>query len=224
MIASWQESYDKPKQCIKKQRHHFANKGLYSQNYSFPSSHVQMWELDHKESWAPKNWCFWTVVLEKTLESSLDSKEIKPVNPKGNQPWTFIGRTDAEAPILWPPDKKSWLIIKDPMLGKIEGRRRRGGRGWDGWMASPTWWTRVWASSGNWWWTGKPGVLQSMGSQRVRHDWATELNWNGVKRTDKKSGCTRRPNGSSHNLVQKLTLSIPMANRKDRNKDISQCP
>ena len=86
-----------------------------------------MWELYYKESWAPKNWCFWTVMLEKTLESPLDSKEIQPVNPKGNQSWTFTGRTDAEAetPILWPPDAKSWLIWKDPELGKIEGRRRR---------------------------------------------------------------------------------------------------
>ena len=107
------------RQCIKKWRHHFADKGLYSQNYGFSSSHVQMWELDHKEGWV-LNWCFWTVVLEKTLESPLDRKEIKPVNPKGNQPWIFIGRTDAEAetPILWPPDVKSWLTGKDPAAGK----------------------------------------------------------------------------------------------------------
>ena len=127
-LVPWKESYDKARQCIKKQRHHFANKGPYSQSYGFSSSHVQMWELDHKEGWAPKNWCFQTVVLEKTLGSPLDSKEIKPVNPKGNQPWIFIGRTDAEAkaPILWPPDAKSWLIGKDPDVGKIEGKRRKG--------------------------------------------------------------------------------------------------
>ena len=115
------------RQHIKKQRHHFANKGLSSQSYGFSSSHVWIWELDHKEGWAPKNWCFWTVVLEKTLESPLDCKEIKPVNPKGNQPWIFIGKTDteAEAPISWPPDAKSWLIGKDSDAGKIEGRRRR---------------------------------------------------------------------------------------------------
>ena len=89
-----------------------------SQGYGFSSGHVWMWEMDYKESWAPKNWCFWTVVLEKTLESPLDSKEIKPVNPKGNQSWIFIGRTDAEAPILWPPDAKNWLIGKDPDAGK----------------------------------------------------------------------------------------------------------
>ena len=114
------ESYDKPRQCIKKQRYHFVDKGPYNQSHGFSSSHVWMWELDHKEDWALKNWCFWTVVLEKTLESPLDSKEIKPVNPKGNQPWTYIGRTDAEAeaPIIWPSDVKSQLIRKDPDAGK----------------------------------------------------------------------------------------------------------
>ena len=107
--APWKESYDKPRQHIKKLKHHFADKGPYSQSYGFSSSHAQMWELDHKESWAPKNWCFWTVVLEKTLESPLDCKEIQPVHPKGDQSWVFIGRTDAETetPILWPPDVKS---------------------------------------------------------------------------------------------------------------------
>ena len=108
------------RQHIKKQRHYFANKGPYSQTYGFSSSYGWMWELDYKESCAPKNWCFWTVVLEKTLESPLDCKEIQPVNPKGNQSWIFIGRTDAEAkaPILWPPDVKNWLIWKDPDAGK----------------------------------------------------------------------------------------------------------
>ena len=123
--CSLEGSYDKLRQCIKKQRHYFANKVLSSQNYDFSSSSVQMWELDHKEGWAPKNWCFWTVVLEKTLESPLDCKETQPVNPKGNQPWIVIGRTDAEAPILWPSDAKSQLFGKDLILGKIEGRRRR---------------------------------------------------------------------------------------------------
>ena len=115
MLVPWKKSYEKPKQLIKKQRHYFANKGLYSQSYGFSSSHVWMWKLDHKQSWALKNWCFWTVVLEKTLECFLDCKEIKPVNHKGNQSWIFIGRTDAEAetPILWPPDVKNWLIGKD---------------------------------------------------------------------------------------------------------------
>ena len=127
--------------------------------------------------WALKNWSFWTVVLEKTLESPLDCKEIKPVNLKGNQSWIFIRKTDAEAPIFWPPDAKKWLIGKDP-----DAR--------EDWRQEEKWMTedkmvgwhhqfdgRVWASSGSWWWTGKPGVLQSTESQRVRHDWATELNW-----------------------------------------------
>ena len=135
MLAPWKKSYDKPRQRIKKQRHYFADKGLYNQSYGFSSSHVQMWELDHKESWVLKNWCSWTVVLEKTLESPLDCKEIQPVHPKGNQSWIFFGRTDAEAeaPILWPPDAKSWLIRKDSDAGQIEGGRRRG-RQWMRWL------------------------------------------------------------------------------------------
>ena len=146
----------------------------------FSSSHVQMWELDYKETWVPKNWCFWTVVVEKTLEGPLDCKEIQPVNPKGNQPWIFTERTDAETetPILWPPDTKNSLIGKDPDAGKDWRREEKGdNNGWDVWMASPIQRTWVWVSSGSWWWTGKPGVLQSMGLQRVGHDWATGLNW-----------------------------------------------
>ena len=128
MLAPWKKSYDKPKQHIKKQRHYFTNRGPSSQSYGFSSSHVWMWELGHKKSWAPKNWCFWNVVVEKTLESPLDFKEFQSVHPKGNQSWIFIGRTDGEAetPKLWPPDAKNWLTGKDPVLGKIEGRRRRG--------------------------------------------------------------------------------------------------
>ena len=120
------------------------------------------------------------MVWEKTLESPLDCKEIKPINPKGNQFWIFIGRTDAEAetPILWSPDAKNWLIGKDPDAWKDWWQEEKGmNRAGDSWMPSLTRWTWVWASSRNWWWTGKPGVLQSMGSQRVRQDWATELNW-----------------------------------------------
>ena len=147
---------------------------LVKPSYGFSSSHVWMWELDHKESWALKNWCFWTVVLEKTLESSLDCKESQPVHPKGNQSWIFTGRTDAraEAPILWPPDAKSWLIRKDPNAEKDWRQEKKGTT--DGWMASPTHWTWVWASSRRWWRTEKPGVLQSMGSQGVGHDWVIE--------------------------------------------------
>ena len=128
MLVPWKESYDKPRQHIEKQRHYFANKGPFSEGYGFSSGHVWIWELDYKESWVPKNWCFWTLVLEKTLESPLDCKEIQSVHPKGDQSWVFIGRTDvaAETPILWPPDVESWLIWKTLMLGKIEGWRRRG--------------------------------------------------------------------------------------------------
>ena len=113
---------------VLKSRHYFANKGPSSHSYGFSSSHVRMWELDYKWSLVQKNWCFWTVVLEKTLESSLDCKEIQPVHPKGNQFWIFVGRTDAEAetPILWPPDAKSWSIGKDPDAGKDWGQEEKG--------------------------------------------------------------------------------------------------
>ena len=128
LLTPWKESYDQPRQYIQKQRHYFANKGPSSQSYGFSSSHVWMWELDHKEGWALKNWCFWTVVLEKTLESPLNCKEIQPVHPKGNQSWIFIGRTDAEAeaPILWPPDEKNWLSGKDPDAGKDWRQEEKG--------------------------------------------------------------------------------------------------
>ena len=196
-----------------------------------------MWELDYKESWALKNWCFWAVVLEKTLESPLDSKEIQPVHPKGNRSWIFTGRIDVEAdtPILWPPDVKNWCFLtlvlektlESPLdckeikpvtprrnqswicVGRTDAEaetpivwstwwdelthwkrpwcweRLRAGverdnRGWDSWMASPTQWTWVWASSGICWWTGKPDMLLSMRLQRVRHDWETELNWTDI--------------------------------------------
>ena len=139
MFAHWKESYDKPRQYIEKQRHHhFADKGPSSQSYDFSSSHVWMWALDCKEGWALKNWCFQIVVLEKTLESPLDCREI---HPKGNQSWMFIGRTDveAEAPILWPSDAKNWLIWKDPDAGKDWGQEEEGAiedemAGWHHWL------------------------------------------------------------------------------------------
>jgi len=140
---------------------------------SFSSSHVWTWKLGHKESWAPKNGCFWTVVLEKTLQSPLDCKEIQPVNPKGNQSWIFIGRTDAETPLLWPPDTKNWLIWRLWCWERLKAGEGDD-RGWDGWMASPTQWTWVWANSRSWLWTGMPGVLQSMGLQSRLSNW-TEL-------------------------------------------------
>ena len=120
MLTPWKESCDQPRQHIRKQRDYSANKGLSSQGYGFSSSHAWMWALDYKESWLLKNWCFWTVVLEKTFESVLDFKEIQPVNPKGNQSWIFIGRTnfEAETPIVWPRDAKNWPIGKDPNAGK----------------------------------------------------------------------------------------------------------
>ena len=139
MLTHWKKSYDQPRQHIKKQRHHFANKGPSSQSYGFSSSHIWMSELDYKESWMLKNWCFWTMVLtarrrllltlvEKTIESLLHCKEIQPVHPKGGKSWVIIGRTDAEAetPILWPPHAKNWLIGKDPDAGRDWGQEEKG--------------------------------------------------------------------------------------------------
>ena len=127
-LTPWKESYDQPRQHIKKQRHYFVHKGPSSQGYGFSSDHVWMWERDNKESWESKNWCFWTVVLEKILESPSACKEIQPVHAKGDQSWVFIGRTDVEAetPILWPPDAKSWFIWNDPDAGKDWGQREKG--------------------------------------------------------------------------------------------------
>jgi len=157
-----------------------ANKGPSSQGYGFSSSHVWMWELDYKDSWALKNWCFWTVVLEKTLESLLNCKEIQPVHPKGDQSWIFIGRTGvkAETPILWPPDAKNWLIGKT--LGMIEGGRRKGQERMR-WLEGITDSVDMSVNSRSWWWTEEPGMLQSMELQRVGHNWVTELNWIEVK-------------------------------------------
>ena len=151
MLAPWKESHDKPRQCIKKQRHHFANKGPSSQSYGFSSCHVRMWELDHTEGWVWKNWCFRILVLEKTLESPLDCKEIQPVHPKGNQHWIFM-----EGLMLKLKLKLQYFgylmqrvdsLEKTLMLGKIEGRRRKGQQRMRCWMASSTQWTWVWASS-----------------------------------------------------------------------------
>ena len=155
----------------------FASKGPSSQSYGFSSSHVKMCELDHKGSWALKNWCFWTVVLEKTLESPLDFKEIQPVHPKGNQSWIFIWKDwcwswNSNTLVTWCKELTHW---KRPWCWeRLKAGREGDNRGWDGWMASSTQWTWVWVNSRSWWWTGKTGMLQSMVSQRVEHDWATE--------------------------------------------------
>ena len=139
---SLEESYDQPIQHIQKQRHYFASKSLASQSYGFSSGHVWMWELDSEGSWAPKNWCFWTVVLEKTLESPLDCKEVQPVHTKRDQSWMLIGRTDvkAETPVLWPPDAKNWLVWKDPDAGKDWRWEEKGTAedkivGWHHWLS-----------------------------------------------------------------------------------------
>ena len=151
-----------------------------------------MWELDHKEGWMPKNWCFQIVVLEKNLASPLNSKVTKPVNSKGNQLWILSGRTDAEAkaPIVWPLDAKNWLLGKDPVAGKD---RRQEERGRQRMMASLTGWTWIWASSGSWWWTGRPGVLQSMGSQTAGHS-SVRLNWTELN-------CTELIASESHSVL-----------------------
>ena len=142
-----------------------------------------MWELDYEESWVPKNYCFWTVVLEKTLERPLDCKEIQPVHPKGNKSWVFIGRTDieTETPIFCHLMLRADSFEKTLMLGKIEGRRRRR---WQRirWLDGiTTQWTWVWENSVSWWWTGRLGMLCFMGSQPVGHNWVTELNWTEVE-------------------------------------------
>ena len=162
---------------IKKQRYYFTNKGPSSQGYGFSSGHIWMWELDYEESWVPKNWCFWIVVLEKTLESPLDCKEIQPVHPKGDQSWVFIGRTDAEAetPILWPPHAKCWLIWKDPDAGRDWGQEEKGTTedemaGWHHQLNAHEFeWT---LGVGD----GQGGLACcSLWGRRVGHNWVTEL-------------------------------------------------
>ena len=171
---SLEEKFWQTRQHIEKWRHYLADKGLSSQSYDFSSSHVWMWELDHEESWVLKNWCFWTVVLKKTPESPLDCKEIKPVNPKGDQSWIFIGRTDAEAEasILWPPHEKSQLTRKGPDAGK-DWRQEEKGMIEDEMVGWHHWFNVHEFDVVTWWRKGKPGMLQSMGLQRVGHDWAT---------------------------------------------------
>ena len=177
------KSYDQPRQHIKKQRHYFADKGPSSQSYGFSSSHVGMWELDYKESWVPKNRCFWTVVLEKTLESPLDCKEVQRVHPKGNQSRMFIGRTDAkdETPILRPPDAKNWLIGKDLDAGKDWRQEEKGITeadmvGWHHRLDGHEFEQTLGVGDGQ-----GSLVYCSPRGRRVWHDWATELNWTVTK-------------------------------------------
>ena len=181
MLTPWIGSYDQPRQHIKKQRHYFVNKGPSSQGYGFSSGHVWMWELDYKESWAPNNWCVRTVVLEKTLESPLNFKEIQPVHPKEISPEYLLEglmlklKLQYFGHLMWRTDRKRpwcWEGLK------VEGEGDD--RGWDDWMALLTQWTWVWVNSRSWWWTGRAGVLQFMGSQGVGHDWEIELNSNAV--------------------------------------------
>ena len=179
--CSLEEKLWQPRWHIKKQRHYFADKGLYSQSYGFSSGHVWMWELDCDETWAPKKWCFWTMMLEKTLESLLDCKDIKPVNPKGNQSSIFIGRTDvqAETPIFWPPDVKNWLIWKDPDTGEDWRREEKGKTedemaGWHHWLnGRESEWTPG-AGDGQ---GGLASAFHGVAKSRTwLSDW-TELNW-----------------------------------------------
>ena len=183
MLAPWKKSYDQPRQCIKKQRHYFANKSLSSQSYGFSSNHVWMWELDYKESWAWKSWCCRTMLLEKTLENPLDSKEIKPVNSEGNQSWIFIRRTDAEAeaPVLWSPDAKSQLIGKDTDAGKDWRQEQKGTTedemvGWYHWLNGHEFEKALGVGDGQ----GSLAVLQSMGSLSA---WTTTYSTNYVSRS-----------------------------------------
>ena len=174
-----------------------------------------MWKLDYKESWVPVNWCFWSVVLEKTLESPLNCKEVPPVHPKGNQSWIFMGKTDAEAetpnnfttcyeePTPW---KRPWCWERLKAGGEGDNRGR------DGWVASLTQWTWVWVNSGSWWWTGRPGVLQSMELQSVRHGWVTELNWT-ESHEGSRAGASYFKGGSEMEMsrVSKAARGIPTA-------------
>ena len=180
MLAPWKKNYDQPRQHVKKQRHYFASNVPSSQSYGFSSSHVWMWELDYKESWAPKNWCFLNCgVGEDSLESlglqggPTSQSQRKSVLNIHCKDWCWSWNSNILA--TWCRELTLWIRLW--CWERLKAGREGDDRGWNGWMASPTWWTWVWVDSGSWWWTGRPGVLRFMRSQRVRHDWATELNW-----------------------------------------------
>ena len=185
-LTPWKESYDQIRQHIKKQRCYFASKGPSGQGYGFSSSHVWMWELDCEESWAPKNWCFWTVVLEKTLESPLDNKEIQPVILKEISPGCSLEGLMLKLKFQYFGHlmRRADSFEKILMLWRLREEGEGDDRGWDGWMASPTQWTLSLGKLQELVIAGKPGMLQFMGLQRVRHDWASELNWTELNWTE----------------------------------------
>ena len=183
MLAPWKKNYDQPRQHVKKQRHYFASKVPSSQSYGFSSSHVRMWELHYKESWASKNWCFWTVVLKKILESPLNCKEIQLVHPKGDQSWVFIWRIDieAETSILWPPHVKSWLIGKDSDAGRDWGQEGKGMTedemaGWHHWLNGREFeWTLGFGD-------GQGGLVCCDSWGHKESDLTERLNWTELRR------------------------------------------
>ena len=182
MLAPWKKSYDKPRQHIKEQRHYLANRGLSTQSYGFSSSHVWMWELDHTESWAPKNWCFgiwcWRRLLRVPWTARRSNQSIlKEISSEYSLEGLMLKLTLRYfGHLMWRTDS----FEKTLMVEILKAGREGDNRGWDGGTASLSQWTWVWVSSGSWWWTGKPGMLQSTGLQRVRHDWVSELNWTEI--------------------------------------------
>ena len=205
MLAPWNKSYDQPRRHIKKQRHYFANKCPPSQSYGFSNSHVWIWELDCEESWVPKNWCFWTAVLEKTLESPLDCKEIQPVHPKGIQSWIFIGRTDVEAetPILWPPDAKNWLIGKDLDVVKDWRQEEKGMTedemaGWNYWLAGHEFEQALGVGNGQ----GSLACCSPWGSKES--DTTEWLNWTELNQSKRGSS----PYSSLDSFIRGMVFSV----------------
>ena len=211
MLAPWKKSYDQPRQHIKKQRHYFANKGPSSQGYGFSSGHVRVWELDYKESWVPKNWCFWTMVLEKTLESPLDCKEIQPVHPRGISPEYSLEGLMLKLKLQYFGHlmRRTYSLEKPWCWETLKAGGEGDDRGWNGWMASANQCTWVWASSGSWWWTGKPGVLQPMGLQRIWHNWVTELNWEFTKWHILEGASGKQEKGQNLKRYSRITPTFP---------------
>ena len=178
MLTPWKKSYDQPRQHIKEQRLYFANKGPSIQDYGFPSSHVWVWELDYKESWMPKNWCFWTVCWRILLRVHWTTRRsnqsiLKDISPEYSLEGLML-KLKLQYLATW---CEKLTHLKRPWCWERLKAGEGDGSGWDGWMAWPTQWTWVWVNSGSWWWIDKYGLLQSMGSQRLRHDWVTEPNW-----------------------------------------------